>query len=538
MRLSLLIPIVGLMVAPVAVSSQEIAPAAALVQDTLPPSRLVSGHPVLLAGDTIIVLRGRLGALSAEERAAAATERLRALVEAGRPAAADSTHVVEDRGLQAVMVGQRTIVVVLEDDAQPGSTAVLTAREAAARLSSTLTRELRARTPLRILIGIGFSLLATLVVLGFAHGLKLAVRRVRAVVMPWVRATIPDIGLGGFTLLRASQAARGVDLIIAMARWTLLAIGLYVYLTVVFRQFPATRPWADQLGDATLRFLGDATRAILGVIPDLAIVVAIILVTRFVVRLANAFFRGVEDGSVVVEWLHPEVTRPTRKLITIGLWIFAIIIMFPYLPGSDTDAFKGVSIFIGLVLSLGSTGLVGNGMSGLVLMYSRALKVGDVIHVGSTTGEVIELGMLATRVRTPKNVVVTLPNTVVANNEVRNFSREGESGALTVHTEVGIGYDAPWRTVHHLLTDAARTVDGVLADPPPFARQLALGDFAVTYELNACIQDPLQMPRIMSDLHAAIQDAFNAAGIEIMSPTFEVRRTGPASTVVKPGDAR
>lgn len=533
MRLSLPVLVSSLIVAPVVAASQGVAPAAALAQDTLAPRVESPGHPVVLAGDTIIVLRGHLGALSAGERAAAAAERLRGLLEAGGLGAADSTHVVEDRGMQAVMVGPRTIVVVLEEDAQPGSTAVLTAREAASRLSGALAREVRARTPLRILIGIGFSLLATLVVLGFAQGLKLAVRRVRAMVMPWVRTTIPDIGLGGFTLLRASQAARGVDLVIAVVRWALLTIGLYIYLTVVFRQFPATRPWADQLGDATLRFLGDATRAILGVIPDLAIVVAIILATRFVVRLSNAFFRGVEDGSVEVEWLHPEVTRPTRKLVAIGLWIFAIIIMFPYLPGSDTDAFKGVSIFIGLVLSLGSTGLVGNGMSGLVLMYSRALKVGDVIHVGSTTGEVIELGMLATRVRTPKNVVVTLPNTVVANNEVRNFSREGESGALTLHTQVGIGYDAPWRTVHRLLTDAARTVDGVLADPPPYARQLALGDFAVNYEINASIRDPLQIPRILGDLHAAIQDAFNAAGIEIMSPTFEVKRTGPETTVVR-----
>lgn len=535
MRLLRPILTLALSLGPITGTAQDSVPDRPAGPDSLAGADAPAGFPVLVGGDTIIVLRARLGAFGASERAAAATSRLRALVDAGRLRAADSTHVVAEGTVHSLMVGERTVLVVLEGDAEAGSTAARTAREAATRLETALAREVRARTPLRILMGVAVSLLATLLLLAFLHILKRGVRRVRAAAMPWVRRTVPDVGVGGFTLLRASQAARGIDLFITALRWALVTIGLYIYLTVVFRQFTATRHWADQLGDATLRFLGDASRAVLGVVPDLAIVVAIILITRFVTRLTNAFFGGVEDGSVQVEWLHPEVARPTRKLVAIGLWIFAVIIMFPYLPGSDTDAFKGVSIFIGLVLSLGSSGVVGNGMSGLVLMYSRALKVGDVITVGNTTGEVIELGTLATRLRTTKNVVVTLPNSVVAGAEIRNLSRMAEVGALAVPTEVGIGYDAPWRTVHRLLTEAALSVDGVLQDPPPFIRQKSLGDFAVTYELNIHVEDPMAIPRILTDAHAAIQDAFNAAGIEIMSPTFEVKRTGPASTVVQGG---
>jgi len=490
--------------------------------------------PVLLGRDTLLLLRGALGPYLAEDRASVATARLRALVDTTRFTAADSAWAGTDRGLAAVYLGERVLFFVLEEDREPERTAEESAQLAADRLRETLRRELRFRSPLRLLAAIGFSLLATVVLAVFVRGVRIGTRAVRGVVLPAVRSRVPDLGVGGFTLLRTSQTARGVEWGIAAMRWIVLAAGAYLYLTFVFRQFPATRPWADQLGSATVGFIGDAARRTLGVIPDLAIVLAIVLVTRFVVRLANAFFEGVEHGTVEIEWLHPEVARPTRKLVAIGLWIFAVIVMFPYLPGSDTDAFKGVSIFVGLVLSLGSSGLVGNGMSGLVLMYSRALKVGDMICVGATTGEVVELGMLATRVRTPKNVVVTLPNSVVAGGEVRNFSRLAEVGELVLHTEVGVGYDTPWRTARQLLLDAARGAPGVLERPAPFVRQLRLDDFVVTYELNTYIGEPRDQPQIQSDLRAAILDVFHAAGIELLAPTFEVKRAEPQTTLVPP----
>lgn len=509
-----------------------------LAQDTttpVPTPLPSAAAPIHLRGDTLLKVRGVLGPFSPDQRAATANQRLRALVDTLRLSPADSVWVATEQGLFVVRVGEQSIFFVLEADATPGLTAAETAEQAARHLREALERELRIRTPLRLLIGVGYSLLATLLLLAFARGVRMAARAGRTAVMPAVRRLVPDIGVPGFTVLRGSQVARGVDLLLSAARWAALALGAYAYLTFVFRQFPATRPWSDQLGSATLNFAREATREILGVIPDLAIVVVIILVTRVVVRMANAFFERVEDGSVEIDWLHPEVARPTRKLAAIGLWVFALVLMFPFLPGSDTDAFKGVSIFIGLIISLGSSGLVGNGMSGLVLMYSRALKVGDMISVGETTGEVVELGMLATRIRTMKNVMVTLPNSVVAGGEVRNYSRLAEVGELVIHTEVGIGYDAPWRTVHQLLTGAALRVPGIMPEPAPFVRQIQLGDFAVSYELNAHVSEPIEMARLRSDLHAAIQDAFNAAGIEIMSPTFEVKRTGPESTVVPPG---
>lgn len=493
-----------------------------------------SAHAVRFGQDTILLLRGDLGPYAAVDRAAAATERLRVLAQ-GSLTAADSVWAGVERGLPAVFVGGRSLLFVLSEDAEAGLTPEESAVRVAARIEEGLARAQASRSPVAILAGLGMTILATLALFLFMRLVRGGVRRLRAAAIPELRRRIIDIGIRGFTLLRASQAVRSADLAIEGLRWLGLLVGVYVYLTFVFRQFAATRPWADQLGSASLAFASDAAFGIVGVIPDLAIVLAIVLLTRFLVRLANAFFEAVEQGSVEIEWLHREVARPTKKLVAIGLWIFAIIVMFPYLPGSDTDAFKGVTIFVGLVLSLGSSGLVGNGMSGLVLMYSRALKVGDVIGVGETTGEVVELGMLATRMRTLKNVVVTLPNSVVAGGQIRNFSRLAEVGELVLHTEVTIGYDAPWRTVQQLLTEAALRVSGVLEHPAPFVRQTRLGDFAVGYELNAHIATPIDMPRIRGDLHAAIQDAFNAAGIEIMSPTFEVKRSGPQSTVVPAG---
>ena len=220
--------------------------------------------------------------------------------------------------------------------------------------------------------------------------------------------------------------------------------------------------------------------------------------------------------------------NPTKRLIIALLWLFAIVVAYPYVPGSGSDVFKGVSVFAGLVISLGSSGIVNQAMSGLVLMYSRALKPGDYVRVGETEGVVTVLGMLSTKLRTMKHEEITLPNAVVVGASVKNYSRLGADRGVIVHTSVTIGYDTPWRQVESLLLMAAERTPEVGREPPPFVFKISLSDFFVEYQLNAYLTQPERRVPVLSQLHANILDCFNEYGVQIMSPHYESERSTPA----------
>jgi small-conductance mechanosensitive channel len=209
-----------------------------------------------------------------------------------------------------------------------------------------------------------------------------------------------------------------------------------------------------------------------------------------------------------------------------------LIIVFPYLPGSQSEAFKGISIFLGVLFSLGSGSAISNLLAGVVLTYMRAYKVGDRVQVGEHMGDVVDRGLLVTKLKTIKNVEVTIPNSSILGGQVQNFSANARGLGLIVNTTVTIGYDAPWRQVHEILINAAKKTDGILAEPPPFVLQTSLNDFHISYEINAYTNRPNDNHNIYSRLHAAIQESFNAAGVEIMSPTFLALRDG--NTVTTP----
>jgi len=231
-----------------------------------------------------------------------------------------------------------------------------------------------------------------------------------------------------------------------------------------------------------------------------------------------------------VPGFYPDWADPTEKLIRAFVLISALVVTFPYLPGAKSDAFRGISIFVGILLSLGSTSAVANAIAGIILTYMRSYLVGDWVQVGDTTGEVVEKTVLVTRILTPKSEIVTIPNATVMNGSVKNFSTEAKKEGVIFHTTVTIGYDAPWKTVHELLVSAALDTTNVLKQPAPFVLQSALNDFFVAYELNAYTNVPKEMLNIFSDLHQHIQDRFNEAGVEICSPHFSALRDGNSIT--------
>ena len=245
---------------------------------------------------------------------------------------------------------------------------------------------------------------------------------------------------------------------------------------------------------------------------------------RFVVRLIQLFFKAVEQQRVEVSWLHPDTAQPSRRLVTALLWVFAAVMAYPYLPGSGTDAFKGASVFLGVVLSLVSSGLVNQVMSNFMITYSRALHVNDYVRVSDVEGTVIHLGVLSTKLRTPRGEEVTIPNAVVISNTTTNYSKHD---GVYVATNVTIGYDTPWRQVQSLLLMAAERTPSVLSNPAPKVRQSELQDFYVKYTLLVCPERAERRHEMMSALHANILDAFNEYGVQIMSPNYEMDPDAP-----------
>jgi small-conductance mechanosensitive channel len=202
------------------------------------------------------------------------------------------------------------------------------------------------------------------------------------------------------------------------------------------------------------------------------------------------------------------------------LWIFAIVVAYPHIPGSDTEAFKGLSVFLGLVISLGSTGIINQVMSGLFVVYSRSLRTGEWVRVNETEGEVLEVGLLAAKIGTIEGQEVTIPNSVLVGTSTKNYTRLGHPDGMIVSSTVTIGYDAPWRQVHAMLELAADRTTNIRKAPKPHVLQRQLSDFYVEYTLLARLENGRLRIETVSNLHSAIQDAFNEFGVQIMSPHF------------------
>jgi small-conductance mechanosensitive channel len=315
--------------------------------------------------------------------------------------------------------------------------------------------------------------------------------------------------------------------------WLLTFSFIYLWIMLSLRRFPYTEPWGEQAGGYVLNALRELGSSVLRALPGLMVVILIALFTRWLIRLGNMFFDQVATGRTTVSWMDAHVAQATQRIFSAILWIFAIIVAYPYIPGSQTDAFKGLSVFFGLVISLGSTGIINQIMSGLFVVYSKSLKAGEWVKINETEGKVIEVGLLAAKIRTIEGQDVTIPNSVLVATSTRNFTRFGHSDGLTLSSTVTIGYDAPWRQVHALLELAAERTTNIRRSPNPYVVQKQLSDFYVEYTLIARLENELQRVETVSNLNSAIQDAFNEFGVQIMSPHFMVQ---PNNAVIVPRD--
>jgi small-conductance mechanosensitive channel len=481
--------------------------------------------PVLLGGDPIIWIMAGAGPYTTQVRAGRIGERLQAIAR-DRSISNPTITITENEGSSELRAGTRLVMVVTQQDARAvgaarGSLATEYARQLEAAIRSERLRYAPA-TLMRSGIYGGVATIALALAVWIVYRIT---RRIRNWVdRRWRQSA--SLRVQQAELMSADRIGHTIDLMVRTIRAVVILLFVDLYLTYTLGLFPWTRAVSRALVGYVVTPFRAAGAAFLGYLPKLLFVVVIAIIIHFAIRLVGLFFNQIKHERIVFANFPAEWADPTNKIVRILLIAFGLVVAFPYLPASDSPAFAGVSVFMGVLFSLASSSALSNMIAGIVLTYTGAFRLGDRVKVGDSFGDIIETSLLATRVRTIKNEDITIPNSLVLGTSILNYTRASKTLGLILHTSVTIGYDAPWRQIHDLLIAAALATPGILKEPKPFVWQTALNDFYVTYEINAYTDSPRDMIDIYAALHARIQDEFYAAGVEIMSPHFTAIRDG------------
>ena len=344
---------------------------------------------------------------------------------------------------------------------------------------------------------------------------------------------LKPISIQNYELLDTQRQVNLLIFLSNLLRYVIMLLQLLITVPLLFAIFPRTKVLAYQIFSYIWNPIKNILVGIVDYIPNLFAILIICFAVKYLVRLVHYLSREVEAGRLKFGGFYPDWAMPTYHIIRFLLYAFMIAMIYPYLPGAKNGVFQGISVFVGLIISLGSSTVIGNVIAGLVITYMRPFKLGDRIQLNDTTGNVIEKTPLVTRIKTPKNEVVTIPNSFIMSSHTVNYSASAREYGLIIHSEVTIGYDAPWRQVHQLLMEAALNTPGVIDDPRPFVLETSLSDWYPVYQINAYIREADKLAQIYSDLHQNIQDRFNEAGVEIMSPHYMAMRDGNESTIPK-----
>lgn len=485
---------------------------------------------VTVNGKAIFSVQGVLS-FSAEARAAAIGRRIE---DASRDVTFNPSSIaVDDAGSSSdIMAGDLILMSVTDQDAQAaGETRQALAKSYAEKIGAALIASRKAYSVKSLVLGGVYALLCTAILVLFLRLVGAFFRKLYRKFDSWRGTVIPSLRIQKFELMPSDRIA---DLVIGLARLLRLAtvlFALYFYLSLVLGFFPWTQGYAQALLGYVISPLQLIGAGLVIYLPNFFYIAVIVIVSFYVIKAIRIFFTEVGKGTITLPDFYPEWAEPTYKIVRVLILALTAIVIFPYVPGSKSPAFRGISIFLGVLLSLGSTSAVSNVVAGVILTYMRAFRVGDRVKIADTMGDVLEKTLLITRIRTIKNVEITIANAMVLNSHIVNFSASNGLDRLILHTTVTIGYDAPWRTVHQLLIDSALSCENILKEPRPFVFQTALDDFYVHYEINAYTDRPSVMAQTYSDLHEKIQDKFNEAGVEIMSSHYANIRDGNRTTI-------
>ncbi len=505
-------------------------PITARAADSLPPELGASLEetlavpvptaPVELDGTTLFHVRGTTS-FPATERARAIRKRLQAVARDAtvRP---DAVRTVEAERTTDIVAGDRFLMSVVDADARLESLERQELALSHARQIREAIEQYRlSRSAERLTRGAVSAGIATVAfVLAMWLGLQVS-RRVERSIAARYKDRVQGVSIKSFEVIQGQRIWAVLSAAIRTLRVVAGLVLLFLYLEFVLSQFPWTRPVAVRLGAWALDPVVTLGRGVVAYLPNVVFLAILFVVIRYVLKVTRLFFNGVERGTVTIAGFDPEWAQPTYKIARVFVVGFALVIAYPYIPGSETPAFKGLSIFLGVLVSLGSSSAISNVVAGYTLVYRRAFKVGEVVKIEDVFGVVMEIRLLVTHFRTVKNEEVIVPNSKILNSDVINYSSLARTRGLILHTTVGIGYETPWRQVDAMLMLAADRTAGLLKDPVPFVRQKSLGDFAVVYELNAYCNNPLEMRALYSAMHQSILDVFNEYGVQIMTPAYE-----------------
>ena len=482
------------------------------------PTEQERSQTLILLHEPIVMLQTKYGSLDGAARVRLVHERLQAMTpgDLNSPVTlAKGTRVGQDS--REFMVNGKRILVLLAGDLDEFDELTLdqAAERVRLRLDEVRIKYLELHSAPYLLKAVGKTLLASALFFGLVWLLQKGLRLVKK----WLANRL--LLQRGLIPHQWRQVAGNVEARLLSLLTLLLIFALtYGWLTYVLGLFPQTRAWSERLGDSLFTLCGDMLEGMISAMPGLVTVLLIIVITRFFIRMLAIVFDRIERGQFRVQGLHAETIGATRRLLSVVIWLFALTVAYPYLPGANSDAFKGISVFFGLMVTLGSAGIMNHAMSGLVLIYSRALRPGDLVQIGEVEGMVTELNALSTKLVTRQDHEVTLPNAVVVGGRVTNLTRLAGDKGVALLTKVTIGYDTPWRQVHAMLELAARRCQQLNQAEPPLVRQLNLQDWYVEYELQVRMKDGLLPAVAKTELHGHIQDVFNEFGVQIMSPNF------------------
>ncbi len=510
-------------------------PLLGIAQNPTQPENKIDGFPVMLDGKPLFFIRRGVSSFSAEERANAITRRIERIAQNDSIPIENLTieQIPDDNSLY-LSVDQEVILTVTKQDAKAyRSTPELLAQQALQKIQVAIAQYRQDRKPEQLLKNIIYTVISTFAFLIISF----AVIKISGKLFPFIRRLIesltPGIKIGNVEIISSSKISFFWLRFLRIIRLFFLFLLLFNYATFVLRLFP----WTRVFGESILGYFYQSLELVLSSIgqylPNAFIIAIIIFITYYLIRLIKPFFTAIERGNLVIPGFYTDWAKPTYNLLLVIIIALAAIVAFPYLPGFDSPAFRGVSVFLGLLLSLGSTSAIANVIGGIILIYTRAFRIGDHIQVGEVIGDLIEKNFLVIRICTPTNKIITIPNSSLLSSNVINFSISSRelNRNLIIQTTITLGYDLPWRKAHKTLIEAALETEHILKEPAPFVLQTSLDNFYISYQLNAYTNQPNLMVIIYSELHQNIQDKCNEAGIEILSPSYTSLRDGNTTTI-------
>lgn len=492
-----------------------------------------TGLPVVFKKDTLFFVHSKIGPYKPADRVNTINRRITSFMKDGE-FEPDSLYLLDSEMSTDIWWRDRVLFSVTDFDASEEN---MSRKELAQKemdtVKTVLNKELKSKSIKNILLQAGLTILVVLIIYFLIKYINRLFRWTKKWLIDAKGRILKGIRFKGYEFLDTDRELKVALFLNNILRWLVIVIVLYLALPILFSIFPWTRGWAEKLFSYVLDPLTKVLSAFFNYIPNLFTIGVIYFVTRYVVQFIEFLAGEIEKGSLVISGFYPDWAKPTFGIIKVLMYAFMFIVIFPYLPGSDSPVFQGVSVFLGVLFSLGSSTAISNMVAGLVITYMRPFKIGDRIKIGDITGLVMEKSMLVTRIRTIKNEDITLPNATVLSGHTINYTTSAKELGLILHTTVTIGYDVPWPKVHELLIQSANDADGILKDEKrkPFVLQTSLDDFYVAYQLNAYTDQPERMALIYSNLHQQIQDKFAAGGVEIMSPHFGAIRDGSAVNI-------